>query len=505
MAAMVPSGDRQNVESINRMQIFTRIKNQIPPRRFVGFLTVIAALWFCGLYPYLCWNDPKSLPKSAVPGKEISLPLDFDQYYIGAFLAKNGLWDALYPTPRRDVYDSPSTFKPKINTFLFNKAKASRNPAYYPSIASGGAYPPELLARFPEIAKCRHSYFYPPPLAIILSPLAFFDSATAAYKIWPTICIIAMFGTCIFLSRIYRALHGGATYTEGFLIGVFLLYSGVGGTTISDGNVTPILSFLLAFCAYAWMRGWQTSFGAAVIPLLLFKGIGLSWCPLLLLGKIRWKSISAMAFLTVVLNGATIYLAGTRVYSVFLNDILPKASVPLGDGVVGRIFNVFGFYPKPLYLIVSVSLLAAIYYLYWKRCRETSSVKNPSIAVAALAGAISIFCLFNFSSYINYTYNYLYFPFLGWLMWEYNNTMGRWHSFVLVSLLTGSTWILASIFDLNSDWTFSHNALGVMTLLARFIYCSSAWIAQFVILLIAFRRLSTPCEVPHVRSAVPSA
>ena len=490
------------------MKIHTRLRKSITPLHFVRSLTLIAALWLLVIYPYLSWNHPESLPKNAVPGKESNLPLDFDQYYLGAFLARNGLWDNLYPIPKSDIYEKPTTFRPKVTSFLFNESKAAKNPIYYPTLAYShvGEYPDKIGALLPEVRTYKHTYYYPPPMAMILSPLANFDSKTAAYKIWPTICIISMFGTCFFSSRIYRVLAGSPSYSEGFIIAVFLLFTVGGCTTINYGNITPILGCLVAFCAYAWIRGWQISCGLSMIPLLIFKGIGLNWCPLLLIGKIKWSQLIAMAIASILVNLATLHYAGVDCYKIFLRDILPKISVPVGDGLVARIFTTFGFYPKTFYSFITISLLFLVYFLYRKRNKDSNTTKLPTVSLAALAATLVIFCLFGFSFHSNYLYNYVYFPFLGWLLWEYRNSSGHWRHLILIALLSGATWLPETVFSLNEEWQITQtNAtfLIAMKLLVR----AGIIVSLFSILAVALRRLGSAVvpENPNSESDTPTA
>ena len=466
------------------------------PPRVVKICSLVAGVWLLIIYPYLSWNHPGSLPKNAVPDRTLNLPLDFDQYYLGAFLAKNNLWQYLYPEPNPAIYGSPSTFKPIIRNFLFDQSEAADSPLYYQSLAYKhmGNYNPVVVDRFPELKNYAHNYFYPPPLAVLLAPLAYFDSATAGYKIWPTICILSMFGTCIFSSRIYRRLHGSPSYTEALIILAFTLFTITGTTTIQYGNVTPILGFLITLCAYAWIRDWQFGLGFSIIPLVLFKGIGIAWCPLLLIGKIKWKAIFAMATATIVLNAITLILGGTECYKTFFSDVLPRVGVPVGDGLVGRIFTVFGYFPKTLYSAISSILLVVIYYLYWRTNRGFSK-KSTAISLASMAGVISIFCLFRCSSNSTYLYNYLYFPFLGWLLWEYGNTRGLWRHTVLASLLMGSVWLPETVFGLNEEWqTTQTNApfLIVMKIIVR----SGIFVSLFGILAIALHRLAKSQKNP---------
>ena len=412
-----------------QMKMLQWILSKITPRYFFWVCLALSGLWFLGIYPALNWICPGRLPWSmaALPATEIS---DFDQYYAGAVVARYGLWEHLYPVPKEEIYHSPPHFEPKWKTRFFNPDKINGVQCYYPAVADMkvSTYAPEVLAICPKLAISPH-YMYPPPLALLLGPLAFLSLETAATKVWPTLLMFALFGVSYLSSRMHRFLHGKASYAEGLIILAGLFFSLQAAPAFQHpiwlGNVTPLLSFLIALAAYAWMRGWQVAVGAAMIPLVLFKSIGLTWCPLLLLRRIQWRTLCTLAALTVGLNGAVLWLGGSKVYGTYFQDILPKAAVPVGTGMVYWLFQWFGVYPQKLFLVCTVLLLAMLYVGYW---RSRSGARSAAAIPATLAGTLAVFCMLNFSVWPSYFSNYLYFPFLGWILWEGSQAKGPWRT-----------------------------------------------------------------------------
>jgi hypothetical protein len=430
------------------MYLIKRFKEVVSPRMFTRMMLVISALWLLGVYPAMNWLCPNRLAVS-LSSYLTPNPCDFGQYYAGAVVAKHGIWDCLYPVVKWDVYNKPPIFKPIYKTFLFDENKMANRSCYYPALnlPEASDFSPKLLNYCPELKGFSWRFVYPPPLALLLQPLAYFDFSTAAHRIFPTISMIALFGLSFFSSRIHRLLRGHVSYSEGLIVIASVCFSFRGRTDITTGNITPVLSCFIAFAVYCWMRGLQSFVGIALIPLLLFKAIGLNWCPVLLLRRFQWKVILSLMLCTVVLNGAMIYFAGTEIYRVFFTEVAPRLNVPTGIGITAGIFYDFGIYPRNIYSLMSIAFCCLLYWGYWKSV-GTDVVVGQRVAIAAvLAGTMSVFCLLNFSVWLPYFPNYLYFPFLGWLLWEGYQATGKWHTaiisgIIIIFVVVACEWIM---------------------------------------------------------------
>jgi hypothetical protein len=350
---------------------------------------------------------------------------DFSQYYSAALAVKLGIRDHLYATPNTELYSKPPTFRPKIESFLFDPSadeSRSGNWAFYPQIASPEAseVSPALSAKYPSL-QLNYHYLSPPPLAWLLSPLALFDYDTARRFIWFPLMCASLFGISFFSGKIARHIYQRETYVETIAILLPLVPVLMGSsqaTTLAAGNVSPLLGFLITLAAYSFITDRQILFGLCVIPLVLFKGIGIMWCPILLIGGIKWRAILVMALLTLLLNAITLYHGGLAVYQTFFGEILPKSSIPLpySVGPRGILMNLFGLDAGLWFVSIALALQAALYFWYFKVLR--GGYDHGLAALTVLIGSIAIFDLFNPIVWPNYVTLYLVLPFSAWIIRE---------------------------------------------------------------------------------------
>lgn len=418
---------------------------RMSPERFVRLALVVAALWLLVVYPGLNWFFPDYVP----PG--MSLPenatIDFGQYYAGAVAAKNGLWDSLYPRMRADGAPIGDKLQLTIAT---------------PEVSD---FAPAILEKCPELkTEFSFRFVYPPPLALLVQPLAHFSFWDSCRKVWPTLAILALFGRAYLMARTYRAFTGRASYIEGLIIIGFVLFTYRGRTAIVDGNATPIVALFITLSFYCWIRNWQLGLGLPLIGTMLFKGIGLNWCPLLLLKPVRWRALLAMAFTTLLLNGAVLALAGPGVYRAYFSDVLPRMIVPVGFGIPSQLFQQHGIFSQGFYNALSWAICSVFYLGYWKRMR--SGGDNKACMAAVLAATMAVFCLFNFSVWLTYFPNFLYFPAVGWLIWEGQQARGAWRRWLLggaafLMVITSFDWIIDGCLRhlLGQLWADAHHEL----------------------------------------------
>jgi hypothetical protein len=443
---------------------------------------------FIGVYPGLFWFEQKHLPREMAPYKT---HYDFVQYYIGAEVVRHGLWDALYPNPKVDVYANPPHFTPIFKTFLFDPSTINGNPAFYPAVnlPEASDVSPKLIACIPQAATTWR-YIYPPPSALLLWPLSFASFDCAGGRLWPVLCLWSYFILSFYASRIHRMLRQSPSYTEGVIILACLIFTYRGRTDLSSGNITPILSALIAFSVYALMQKRLFAFSCALIPIFLFKMLGSTWLPLLILKRMYWRAPLYLAIITLFLNGMVIGLAGVGVYEKFFS-LSSKIIVPAGFGIVPSLLHVFGYFPHTFYLVFYLIVLTLIYWGYWTK-HGASLVKPPYdsllILLAAMAGTMALYCLINFSVWLEYCPNYLFLPFLGWILQEGYLAAGHWRYFILggaglAFFMLSSEWIVkGSLFYLfgKESVGWYHNII--------FQPCYILFIPAFF-LLVALRRL----------------
>jgi len=315
-------------------------------------------------------------------------------------------------------------------------------------------------------------YAYPPPLALVLEPLGFFNYLTAS-NVWFTLMCFSYFGISFFASRIFRDLQKSDSYTEGFvtLLPLFpSLLSSTMSTTLAIGNVSPLLGFMIAWSAYSWNHNRQSAVGVGMLTLVLFKGIALSWCPLLLLKPLKIRTIITLVVGAVLLNGLVLLHAGLAPYHLFFTEILPKANLSLGVGLQGLLKTVLGIDPKTGVMVLNVILLGIIYLGYWLNRDRLQVGDSGRVVYPVLAATMAIFCICNPIVWPHhYFVNYLQLPFAGWILWEVNEAKGRWGKIIfgmfLLSLLFWCDGIVLMKDSYVMEWLRSaHHDSGLMNL-----------------------------------------
>lgn len=464
----------------------------------------LSAIVFLVIYPLLnglAWRSLPTFASSKGGG-------DFSQYYSAALAAKVGIREHLYPIPNQDLYSRPPTFRPVVASFLFDRsADESRSGrwAFYPQIASPEASDVSLAlsSNHPALQYNFH-YISPPPLAWLLFPLAFFEYETAKNWIWFSMMSASLFGISFYSAQIARLIYRRPTYVEtlaALLPLVPVLLCSPQGTTLAAGNVSPLLGFLITFAAYSFVTNRQILLGFSVIPLILFKGFGVIWCPLFLIGGIRWRVILTMLLLTVFLNSLTLYHGGISIYETFFQEILPRGSIPLpySVGIRGILMNLLGVDAGLLFSFIGAVLLLALYGYYYRALRGGHNPEHASLAV--LIGSLAVFNLFNTIVWPNYITLFLVLPFSAWITFEISLRRGLPRILMtLIFLSIGLTW-MDSVFvgseSLLVGWLESKNLYShELVLLRKSLNLLSLYVIpnaiSATVLVIALRRLAAP-------------
>ncbi len=464
-------------------------QSRVSPRVFRIWSVTLAALWFLLVNPVIDILQQRARPLPGSSDNE-GHRLDFGEYYAAGLAVRHGLWDCLYPIPKAGVYENPLKFSPSSKTFLFTANAAHSTQNFYPSLAAPWAsdYSERILAYCPELAHSYWRYILPPPFALFLWPLAYFDYRTAEEVVAPILFNFALFGVSILSARMYRLLEGNDTYVEGLVAIAFCIYALHGLTTIETGNISPVLSFFICLAVYGWMKKRYLWLAAAMIPLLTSKALVVNWCPLLFIRRAFWKGAAALALFSIALNAATLFLGGSGIYHQYFSLVLPKIEVPIGDGIAPRLFYFYGLYPKELYLLLTGVICVAIYAGFRRSTSDPRGINWPSAIGAATAGTMAVFCLFNFSIWVNYIWMYLFFPFLGWLAWEAVHASGAWKAIIRGGLWACYIWLVSERYVTSVLF----RVYGMQTATSyHFMVFSQVCFAVFpaFFLLVAFRRL----------------
>jgi len=381
-------------------------------------------------------------------------------------VSRYGLWCCFYPVASPEIYGKEPKFKPLIHTPLFQESDSRKaNWNFYPQInlPKCSSIAPRLSELCDQLQGGFH-YAYPPPLALLLEPLAFLNYERAS-DAWFTLMCFSYFGMGFYASRIFRSLQGGGTKLEGFIAMLPMIPTFLSSTmscTFEIGNVSPLLGFLITLFAYSWIQNRQILLGIGMIPLLLFKGIGLTWCPLFFMRPVKFKTLLTLSLLTLLLNLSFILMAGVGPYQVFFTEIVPKANLSLGVGLQGLILTLLGVDPKRWIMALNILLLALLYLGYWRGTVRSRGKIGAVIPIATLAGTMAIFCICNPIVWPHhYFVNYLQLPFAGWILWEANRAQGLWKNTIwIIFSLSVLFWMDGLFLTKTSylmEWIRQHN------------------------------------------------
>ncbi len=453
------------------------IQKYFSPSRLAVACVVCAALWFLLIYPLFILAAPEKLPAQLAPLTFPDLPVDAPQWYLGASTVLAGDWKNLYPELNTDVFGRPNTFRPLIETALFDPVSASTNPAFEPIFAIRtplflqnfyqipwlSRYPAEFWGnQHPRMQNSCFNYFYPPPTALVMAPLALLSLENMTLKLWPIAASVAMFGLVVFSGKIFRHVAGKATYAECLLMAVLLFTPWA--DEFNCGNVSPLLAFCLAWGVWAWLRAGAIGTGTALILPLLTKGLPLFWLPVFFLERrIRWKPIFVLAVWTLLLNAAVFAVAGWSdalyVYRYFFSTLLPRFSSVVGYDYITRIAGYYGIYPGWFYSFLQYLLLTALYYGFWRGCRKADE-KEPEQEqnlrlLAVLGGTMCVFLFFTRLHWHHYFPFLFYLPFLAWIFLEMRS--GRKTAYA--ALLLGLPALFTTRLD-GGGWNILEEILG---------------------------------------------
>lgn len=476
------------------------IFSKMPSTKFNRVALIISILWLVLIYPLIHWFCWDMLPERYRLGGG-----DFGQYYAGAVAAKHGLWNQLYPTPKKTIYDNIPDFQPefKIPFITLDTQTLKNNWSYFGSLASplNSDVSQDILNISPRLQSDWH-FIYPPPLAVLLYPLGFIDYKTAS-NVWFMIMTISLFGIGYFATLIYRKLNHENSYAEGCILlspVIITLLGNNASTTLDLGNSTPILGFLITFVSYAWITNRQAAIAFGMIPLLLLKGVGLSWCPLLLIKPIKWRTIITLTLLTLIINGIAINYGGLSPYKIFFTEIIPKSNIALGNGLQGLLLSFFGVNIKWLFSVFSLFLSAIIYWGLWRQSVTHNSLLPNEMIIASISGTMCIFFLCNPVVWPHYYMIYIFLPFSGWILMERRQALGINKKIIDGVILTSILFWMEAVFltkisvtvSLLKKWGLYNNVLETMRgAVCFFTYHVAPTIIVVFLLILAIRRLLT--------------
>lgn len=183
---------------------------------------------------------------------------DYSVYYLGGTMVLQGAWHDLYPVPLPGAASHPGW-----------PAGSIMKPAYQQAAARMGQHEP-------------YRYVYPPPSAVLISPLSALRPE-AALRLWWALSAVACWASALYAAAIYRRLTGRRDLMWTLLL-FGITWCPLTWATVRVGNTSAITGALVSVVLYGWCTGNRVSsalalYGAAALK---FVTLPLTLIPVLL-------------------------------------------------------------------------------------------------------------------------------------------------------------------------------------------------------------------------------
>lgn len=353
--------------------------------------------------------------KSAVYERRHIPPMeDFPQYYMGGLVALHGAWDSMYPIPIPGSHTNPG--------FVGN---STLRPGY------------RALAQSHGITEESVRYMQPPPLALLLAPLAALP-AKASFYVWMAFLILASWGIARQAGTILEMSLGRPTVASGVVI-LLICCSLQAIRWISSANMSAFVGWAIGFAAIEMIKR-DGPRGAAAVAL----GTIAKYAPAVLgplqVAMRRWRTIAWEILIVVAITLIALLVMGTTPFSTFTHEIMPTLgrTSPIRENSGIYIFMmrlrkvdddallphswVLAFSAmKFISLLIILGLILLRSHEFWNR---------PHRVFAAAAALVAWMLLFSPIFWEHYQ-AYLA-PFWGWLAYE--ATRARWRAVVAAAV-----------------------------------------------------------------------
>jgi hypothetical protein len=342
--------------------------------------------------------------------------IDFPQYYLGGKMVADGKWDDLYPVP---------------------VASSSENAGY----PEASVMKPAYARRAVELGiGDTYRYAQPPPLAAMLSPLAMLPYRSARIA-WLFLMALCLWGSCVVSGKIYRAITGRITRTEGVIIVVSSLLPRVFLST-RLGNISPLVGFLIATGTYSMLRDEQWRGALALVGGAVSKYSPLVVLPVALLrGQLQLFMRFMVGLLLIAI--VTLPLSGIHPFVEFVSSIAPtqgRATFHWTNQTVWGVFSNFFFNDHLRDGLIRIALIlqvASMVFIVFLLVRQRKRLLRPGPAVAAV---LLLLCWLQIFGPVTWVHNAAYFvPFGGWL-WYYSRTPALRGAMIALSALMFTPW-----------------------------------------------------------------
>jgi hypothetical protein len=322
-------------------------------------------------------------------------------------------------------------------------------------------------------------YIQPPPVALLLIPLALLQYDDAMFA-WLLLSCLAAWGVGLQAAKIYdlcRAeLPGAKSRRDQRIGGLLILLICISPLTyhcVRIGNISAIVGWLIGVAVLSLIRRRDAKGDASGAAALLIGGV-MKYASLVLLplyvAKRRWRALIALSVMGLALLGLSAAIMGTGPYRTFLSDIAPTMGRSTAarnnmslTGVILRMGQRETLSGGAAFVVRAASLLvlALIVVLIFSRPRRHWD--GAGRVVGGVMALVSWLLVFSPIAWLHY-FMYLL-PFSGWLVVQARKSVMR--GAVVVAIIGLSYVPLQMVPSFNPpEPIFSYPCFSLMLLLA---------------------------------------
>jgi hypothetical protein len=340
--------------------------------------------------------------------------LDFWQFYIAGIMAREGMWEHLYPTPLAGNPHNPGA--PEDSTV---------SPEYQAVATAAGV---ELSTRFIQF----------PPNALLYLPLSLF-SPVRAFQFW--LLAMALFGWAIALQagHIYRILGRADTRAIGMIV-LLVACSPLMYRTVRVGNISPIIGWSLGIGIIALIRGmeqlpdrrarritrreqmWDLIVGAALVIGTMGKYITVLLVPLFAFRE-KWRPLAYALAVGGIVTGFALAIMGSQPFKTFFETIAPtlgRSHEQIGNqslqGLLLRLTETTVLPDAVAFAFFGCKWTVFVFILGWIVRRRNDLKKSPELVCASAMARLGwglVFAPLFWEHYLVYLC-----PLWGWLIYQ---------------------------------------------------------------------------------------
>lgn len=352
-------------------------------RNFNRLCAAIVLLWLVGGESLLMIRRPNSM--------------DFEQFYMGAVVARHGAWEAMYPDPLPGSWRNPGEFD-----------TSTPKPRYEELARQHGA---GQFTRFMQF----------PPVALLLQPLAYL-SFPQARLVWTIVSALCGWIVTLQAARVLKL----SLRRESIAVGILILIIGFSPNMFRAaraGQVSTIIGACIGLVVLDLLSRRPASGAIGLVLGGVLKYATAVLLPLHL-ALARWRTLLIGGILGSLILLGSLAVIGTGPFVEWTTKIAPlldRSHDWTGNqsihGLLLRLTDSRPLRPdlhsavRVVMVVVGASILVLI------ALRRKTLEQHAAVLAAAAAALIAWMLIFSPIAWYHY-YPYL-FPLWGWLMWEW--------------------------------------------------------------------------------------